>query len=333
MINNEYIRRHRTIHVVNACGEPVQVKIDNQPPVSIAGTGQLVVSEGRHQLQLSGAVSESHRVDVQSTFLDRWFRKPLWLLNPGGEAVLEQGTLYYAENPPPSHETLIVGRPIVTLGHVDYAFESPPAKLDLKRKSGIVEKISLQRFQGSDANAFLAVIDQDRLAAALNFAEARLRRQREQQDLFKYYVAAAWQKDTARLEAFLKSARALRPFQVQCHRAYQTVAELGRRDDELVGLYESFLKAEPKSAELIYLRGRVDPNWDEQDRFFRRAIQADPKQPWPLMAAAGCGRPQPEDGQTAFVSCRKPRSSKSTRIWYSINCKAHCSPRVPPRRW
>jgi hypothetical protein len=45
---------------------------------------------------------------------------------------------------------------------------------------------------------------------------------------------------------------------------------------------------------LIYLRGRVDPDWDAQERYYRRAIQADSRQPWPLMAlgvrAAAAGK-------------------------------------------
>jgi hypothetical protein len=294
LINNEYIRRHRAIHVVNACGKPVEVKVDDQPPLSVATTGQLVVNEGPHRLQLTGAVDETHQIDVQSTFFDRWFRKPVWVLNPGGEAVLEQVTLYYAENPPPSQQHLIMGRPFVALPHVDYAFESPPSKLDVKTKNAQVEKVSLQRFQGSDAIAFSATIDQDR-AAALDFAEHRLRRhQPEQHNLLKHYLAATWLKDASRVEAFLKSGLAWRPVQVEWHRAYQGMAELKREDGELVALYDRYLEAEPKNAELIYLRGRVDPDWDAQERYYRRAIQADPRQPWPLMAlgvrAAAAGK-------------------------------------------
>ena len=239
--------------------------------------------------RLSGAVDETHEVDVQSAFFDRWFRKPVWVLNPGGEAVLEQGTLFYAENPPPSHHHLIVGRSFVTVPHVDYAFESPPAKLDLKQKNGQVEKISMHRFQGPDADAFSATIALDR-AAALDFAERRLRRQPEQEELLTQYLAATWQKDLARLEAFLKSGLDRRPVQVQWHRAYQAVGEINRHDADLLALYDRYLKAEPRNAALIYLRGRVDPNWDEQERYYRRAIEADPRQPWPLMALGDARR-------------------------------------------
>jgi tetratricopeptide (TPR) repeat protein len=283
LINNEYIRRHRTIHVVNACGPAVQVRVDDQPPVTIGTSGQLVVSEGRHRIQLSGAVDETHEVDLQSTFFDRWFRKPAWILNPGGEAVLDQGTLFYAENPPPSQHHLIVDRPFVALPHVDYTFVSPPDKLEIGQKNGQVEKTSLQQFLGPDANAFAATIDHDR-TAALDFAERRLRRHPEQQDLLNHYLSEGIPQDVPRVMAFLKSGLDRRPVQVQWHRAYQTSAELKGYDDELVHLYDRYLKAEPKNAGLIYLRGRVDPDWDQQDRYYRQAIAADPRLPWPLMA-------------------------------------------------
>lgn len=223
LINNEYIRRHRTIHVVNACGPGIQVRVDDQSPVTIGTSGRLVVGEGRHRIQLSGAVNETHEVNLQSTFFDRWFGKPAWILNPGGEAVLDQGTLYYAENPPPSQHHLIVGRTFVALPHVDYAFEPPPNKLDIGRKNGQVEKTSLQQFLGPDSTAFAATIDQDRVAA-LDFAEHRLRRQPEQRELLQHYFSEGMQHDASRVEAFLKSSLDRRPIQVQWHRAYQSSA-------------------------------------------------------------------------------------------------------------
>ena len=39
LINNEYIRRHRTIHVVNACGQPVQVRVDDRAAADDPGRG------------------------------------------------------------------------------------------------------------------------------------------------------------------------------------------------------------------------------------------------------------------------------------------------------
>ena len=189
LINNEYIRRHRTLQVVNACGQPVQVRVDDQPPGVVATFGQIVVGEGRHRIQLSGPVEETHEVDLEAGFFDRWFRKPAWILNPGGEAVLEEGTLYYAENPPPSQHHLIVGQPFVALRHVDYLFEEPAGEHNVKNKGGQVVKASVKRFQGPDHDAFSADDRSDR-AAALDFAERRLRRQPDQDELLERYLSS-----------------------------------------------------------------------------------------------------------------------------------------------
>jgi hypothetical protein len=164
LINNEYIRLHRTIHVVNATGQPVRARVENQPPVTIGDFGRLVVNEGWHRIQLSGPVAETHEVEHRAGFFDRWSSKPNWILDPGGEAVLEQGLLFYAENPPPSTHHLIVGRSFVTLPHVDYAFEAPPDKLDIKRKGGQVEKTS-RLVIGPESQALICAVLAERFPA------------------------------------------------------------------------------------------------------------------------------------------------------------------------
>ena len=114
-INNEYIRQHRTLLVLNACGAPVQVRVDDQPPQTVADTGRIVLGEGRHRIQLSGAVDETHEVDLEAGYFDRWFSKPAWILIPGGEAALIEQTVTYSKNPTPPQQHLIVGRPFVAM--------------------------------------------------------------------------------------------------------------------------------------------------------------------------------------------------------------------------
>jgi tetratricopeptide (TPR) repeat protein len=70
------------------------------------------------------------------------------------------------------------------------------------------------------------------------------------------------------------------------HRWYQQLAEMNNHEGDLVPLYDKYLAAEPKSAALIYLRGRIDPDWDKQEALYRRAIDADPKLGWPWMGIA-----------------------------------------------
>src|SRR5262249_59936315 len=84
-LDNEYIRRHRTLHVVNACGAPVQVQVDDGPAVTVHGLGTLRVAEGPHTFRVHGAVEETHDVTLAAGYFDRWFQSPAWVLNPGAE--------------------------------------------------------------------------------------------------------------------------------------------------------------------------------------------------------------------------------------------------------
>ena len=80
-----------------------------------------------------------------------------------------------------------------------------------------------------------------------------------------------------RAESFLKTGLDRRPVAVQWHRIYQTLAESGGHEAGLVARYDGYLKADPRNAALIYLRGRIDPDWDRQEESIRRAIEADPR--------------------------------------------------------
>lgn len=280
LINNEYIRRHRTLHVVNACGPPVQVRVDDGPPVAVASLGLLTVSEGRHRVHVGGPVEETHEIDVRAGFFDRWFRKPLWVLNPGGEAVLDEATLYYAKDPPTPQHRAIIGEPFVARPHVDYRFEPPPDRLQVKKKDGQVVKTAFEWRQGQDIDAFLEAVATNR-EAALAFAERRLRRNPDQDGLLEYYLQKTVLDSRPRAEAFLRTGLDRRPVAVAWHRAYQSLAA---DEAQLLALYDRYLAAEPSGGALLYLRGRIEPDPDRQEEFLRRAIAADPRLPWPRLA-------------------------------------------------
>jgi tetratricopeptide (TPR) repeat protein len=283
-VNNEYIRRHRILRVINSCGTPVQVRVDDQPPQTVADSGQIVVNEGRHRIQLTGAVDETHDVALEAGYFDRWFSKPAWVLIPGGEAVLVEQAIYYAKDPRPAQHSLIVGRPFVALPHVDYVFEPPPHQIQVRGGETVVKK-SLERFPGTDLQAFRAAAGSDR-QGALAFAERRLRRRPEDRAMLKAYMLDAASGETGRAESFFATGLDRRPVAVQWHRFYQTLAEKNGHDAGLIARYDGYLKADPRNASLIYLRGRVEPDWDRQEEFYRRAMTADQRLPWPWAALA-----------------------------------------------
>jgi tetratricopeptide (TPR) repeat protein len=286
MFNNNYIRGHRTIQVVNAIGQPVHVQVDDGPPQAINGErGQIVVPEGHHRLKLTGAVDETHEVDLNASYFERWTSKPLWVLNPGGEAVFEEDTLYYAKQPQPGHQRLIVGEPFITIAHVDYPFETPPNSISVKGQNTEIVKTGFQRIQGQDVIAFLETIETDR-PRALTFIENRMRHSSASDELLKTYLKNKKNEENPRIEAFLKTGLERRPVSVQWHRAYQSFAQLNGRDKELIALYDRYLTAEPKSGALLYLRGRIEPDWTRKGELFNKAAEADPRLAWPWMGLA-----------------------------------------------
>ena len=86
------------------------------------------------------------------------------------------------------------------------------------------------------------------------------------------------------VEEFLKSGLDRRPVVIPWHRAYQAVAEINRTDQGLIAFYDGLNKAEPASGALLYLRGRIRPDWSKRQQFYRNAVNADPKLSWPWMA-------------------------------------------------
>jgi hypothetical protein len=166
---------------------------------------------------------------------------------------------------------------------VDHAFEQPPGQITLKNKNQEVTKTVVQWIQGADNVAFLQVHDTD-VAGALAFAERRLRRLPDQRELFDSYLSHTLPQQAQHVEEFLKSGLDSRPVVVPWHRAYQAVAELNGHDQGLIPYYDGLLKSEPANGSLIYLRGRIDSDWNKRREFYQNATKADPKLPWPWMA-------------------------------------------------
>ncbi len=284
-LNNEYIRRHRTLHVLNATGAPAQVQVDDEPAVAIQGHGQLTLGEGPHTIKVSGPVEETHNIEMESGYFARWFSNPAWVLNPGSEAVLMESHIVYAQNPPPSQQHLIVGDKFFARPHYDYVFEKAPDRISLRNKTDQVTKTELDWLKGQDVGAFHMAL-QGNPQGALDFAERRLRRHPEDTKLLKAYLTSATDADRPRAQALLKAGLDRRPVNVLWHRAYQTSAERNVPQAELSAQYDRYLAAEPSSGALLYLRGRVDLDWDKQEAYYRKAAAADPQLAWPWIGLA-----------------------------------------------
>jgi tetratricopeptide (TPR) repeat protein len=313
--NNEFIKRNRTLHVLNATGQPAQVQVDGQPSTTVNGLGQLTVSEGPHVVKVSGPVNETRQIALDSSYFDRWFSKPAWVFNVGGEAVLEDVTHIYSARAIPGNRQLLVGESFIVRPHVDYIFTPAPNQLQTKNKNQEITKTELGWFQGDDLSAFMEANGTNH-KAAMDFAEKRLRRNPKQPELIKYYVGQGNEDERGRIEAFLKSELDRKPVNIPWHRAYQAVAGMNSQVDALLSQYDKYLEADPNNASFLYLRGRIDPDWAKQEVFYRKSIEADPKLGWPWLAVASRANAEARwnDCQEAALKARALNVEESDRI-------------------
>jgi tetratricopeptide (TPR) repeat protein len=288
-INNEYIRHHRTLHVINACGATTLVQADDQPPVSIDGSGELRIAEGPHQIKVSGPVTKTYDVSLTTPYFERWFRTPVWILNPGGEAVIEAVTHVYSsssKSPPsarPSRKLFVDD--LIGLENCDYLFEKPPQRIAVQHSTDVVVKLEVNRFEGTDADAF-AELAADNHDSAMRFAERRLQRSPAEDHLLTAYLSLATKADRPKVKALLVSGLERRPVLLSWHRIYQNLGEAEVPESELIARYDKYLEAEPGNAALWYLRGRLETDSYKARPYYTKAKTLDPKLAWPCLALA-----------------------------------------------
>lgn len=287
-INNEYIRRHRSLTIFNATGEAVNVQVDNQPSVVVNEKQIIPVTEGTHNITVTGAVNEQYTIDVSSGYWARWSSNPVWIVNVGGEGVIFDVSVHYAVHPqPPSIR--IVADPVFVKDHVDYPFEDAPDSIDVGSRNSVVTKTVLSWMNpttspGGTLAGYLTVKSQNP-QQAWEFAKRKLRRHPDNDQLLGYAANDVQSSQRAEFQQLLESNLKHRPVSINWHRLYQDLPEVSADYMSLVTRYDLMLAEEPQNAALLYLRGRIDADNDEQRRFQKLAAEADPMFPWPDFAA------------------------------------------------
>ncbi|MEQ9406574.1 MAG: hypothetical protein RIK87_02570 [Fuerstiella sp.] len=294
-INNEYIRRHRPLTVINDTGLPATIQIDGQPPVSVSGMQTLSLSEGDHTVRVSGPVEEQHQLTIQSGYWQRWTQTPVWIVNVGGEAILADMMIHYAVRPRPPTVRLIAD-PLIIRNHVDHPFEEPPESLEVGSETAVrsrstISWLELSVSEDGDISGFYALQDRDP-EQAFGFAERRLRRDPANERLLQALVYRTKPDQYPRLQKLLEAGLDHRPVVTEWHRHYQDLPTVSVDYDRVVSRYDEMLGREPDSGVLLYLRGRIEADPEVADDYIQRALQADSEIPqvWYSMAYRAAGR-------------------------------------------
>jgi len=284
-IANEYIRRHRTLYVVNSLASPATVEFPGAGQIQAPrGVTELILAEGRHRAIITGPVRQEVDFEIDSGYFARWFSDPAWILNLDGASVLLVREAVYSQNPQPVKVSFHFGQVFEHFPRVTNPFRPLPDSVQMK--AGETRSLTqIELFRGEMENVFYYFQGHGQTEQALQFAEWLLLRQPDNEQMIRLYAAAVdRQRQLDRAEKFLGAGLTNRPFHTEWHRAYQNLRQDGRRDERLRAFYDDMLRAEQTNSSLLYLRGRLAANHAESRPLFERAREADPRNPYPLYA-------------------------------------------------
>ena len=249
---------------------------------------KLSLSEGSHQVTVTGAVNERFELPMQTGFWGRWSNDPVWVVNVAGATPLALEKHHYAAAPPPTETTFHVGEHVFFAPHVDYVFTPAPNSLQVDDKSRKeVIKWELSIVQEKPVAVFEYARETLSIEDALSFAEGQLLVDPKNAELLtRYTTAVAGTPHAARASKYFEQHLTERPIVVNWHRHFQELHTSAAARERLTKQYDDLLRAEPNHASLLYLRGRIAPTLAESRGYFDRAIAADRSLSWTWAAVA-----------------------------------------------
>ena len=176
-IRNEWVRQHREIFVVNGLAAPVIIEIAGAGSVKVppGGRESFTVGEGDYHARITGAATEEVDVPVHADYFDRWGEHPVWVLNPGGAAILERTVAVYSRKGDLGSVEYSSGEVLTRFNDVQYPFKPLPRTQSVKSSEGSRTLTGLEVFNGPAAALFVHYLSSGRTAEAVRFAEQHLR--------------------------------------------------------------------------------------------------------------------------------------------------------------
>ncbi len=291
---DRYFAQRRELFVVNGLAKPLKVKVDGADPVEVPAQGKLKLTagEGGHTISViePAVLARDEQFTIPASIWGRWRGREVNLVDPTHSAAIVWEESVYAKNPrdQSGRFQLHAAEPFLNLADIDYKFEQFPRRLQVE---GGTRKVVKHRV-GMETAAPLEIIvgAPDALTGArrLDYLEAHLATAptRDATLLHYYWQAVIEQQQIARCRDFLKRFLDLRPVDVEWHRVYQSAADLAGQPTQLAAEYDAMIAKEPESADLLYLRGRIEPYGADSRRFYDAALRKDPNHSFTLSASA-----------------------------------------------
>ena len=284
---NEYRRTHRTLHVVNAFAQPVEVSIDGRPSVTVSFRAAINLSEGKHQINITGPVTKQDEITLSTSYWQRWTYSPIWIFNVAKAAHVSESNVIYAVVPQAPTVRTLSESEFSFVPHVDYAFEPPPQSMKLDRNTETITKVHV----GIDVlqpSGVFAGLQRNNPGIALTYAEGYLNRNPNDTSLLLLYGdhAELSPEDEPRIAEFLKAGLWRDPLSVVWHRTYTNLKTVAANEAKVAEEYDEQLKKSPENAALLYLRGRVSASRSDQIKYYRLAYEKNPQLGWPGYALA-----------------------------------------------
>lgn len=279
--SNEYDRRHRRLHLVNAFGQPARVTIDAGPPLEFMDRRMVELSEGVHRIVVTGPVEGLSEIEIRTPYFSRWTNHPIWIFNVGSAGFLVRHDLEYAAIPRAAQSNRLDGE-FHYLPHADYAFTTPPQTLRLDNRNSVVKKVAVQ-LEPVDPGVYFPVLAKTAPPEiALAYAESFLPRYPRHQELLDDYGTFCRNRFDERAESFLRAGLWNQLLSIEWHRTYQGLRSIEAHPEKLMGEYQDRLKMNPQNAPLLYLLARLTPAPDDL-RLLKEAQEVDPSLGWPAL--------------------------------------------------
>lgn len=294
LLLNFYRAGHRQAFLVNGLNIPISVKIDEQATpfeVNPHDSTAIALAEGKHRAQVVAPAGFEETVDfeIRDGFAERWFSGTAVTIDPTRSAVVNWECITYAvkERDRAYRNRYYVAEPFLELENIDYPFEEFPEEIDLDSAAETKDKTGLTLWEGSASDLAILVPSALEDASALDFYESHLRSEEDRRMLLSLYFESALKHDALpRCREFLEAHLEERPIDADWHRAYQHVSLVSGNHDELVRQYDSLLETSADDSQLLYLRGRLEPNSVRGIEWFDRAIKVDSKNAYAHSAKA-----------------------------------------------